>query len=340
MIRFAIIGTGNIADQHALGVIGCAKAELVAVCDMNQERAKAFADKYGITKIYADSKDLLADPDVDAVCICTPSGTHGALSIAAAKAGKHILCEKPIEIKAEKIDALVEEVDKHHVKMQCVYQSRFDPIAVKAKEALDSGVFGKVLMASVYMKYYRSADYYKSAGWRATWDYDGGGCLMNQGVHGIDLLCWFMGSVKKVSAITRTLLHNIEVEDAAVAAVEFENGAVGVIEGSTCVVPAQSRRFEIHCENGSMIFDETGIIKWYLNGEEYHFEGMEAHDTGIVNDDPLKNLSNKHGHLVDELVECIENDTEPSIGPREARKAVDTILAIYKSSREGKEVLV
>lgn len=340
MIRFAIIGTGNIADQHALGVIGCKKAELVAVCDMNQERAKAFADKYGITKIYADSNDLLADPDVDAVCICTPSGTHGVLSIAAAKAGKHILCEKPIEIKADKIDALVAEVEKNNVKMQCVYQSRFDPIALKAKAALDSGEFGKVLMASVYMKYYRSTDYYKSAGWRATWDYDGGGCLMNQGVHGIDLLCWFMGGVKKVNAITRTVLHNIEVEDAAVAAVEFENGAVGVIEGSTCVVPAQSRRFEIHCENGSMIFDETGIIKWYLNGEAYHFEGMEAHDAGIVNDDPLKNLSNKHGHLVDELVECIENDTEPSIGPREARKAVDTILAIYKSSREGKEVLV
>ena len=340
MIRFAIIGTGNIADQHALGVIGSPKAELVAVCDMNQERAKEFAAKYNITKIYADSKDLLADPDVDAVCICTPSGTHGPLSIAAAKAGKHILCEKPIEIKAEKIDAIVEAVAQNNVKMQCVYQSRFDPIAVKVKEALDQGIFGKVLMASVYMKYYRSTDYYKSAGWRATWDYDGGGCLMNQGVHGIDLLCWFMGNVKKVSAITRTVLHNIEVEDAAVAAVEFENGAVGVIEGSTCVVPAQSRRFEIHCEKGSMIFDETGIIKWYLNGEEYHFEGMEAHDAGIVNDDPLKNLSNKHGALVDELVECIENDTEPSISPREARKAVDTILAIYQSSREGKEVLV
>ena len=340
MIRFAIIGTGNIADQHALGVIGSPKAELVAVCDMNQSRAKEFAAKYGITKIYADSNELLKDPDVDAVCICTPSGTHGVLSIAAAKAGKHILCEKPIEIKAEKIDALVAEVEAHNVKMQCVYQSRFSPVALKVKAALDSGEFGKVLMASVYMKYFRSTDYYKSAGWRATWDYDGGGCLMNQGVHGIDLLCWFMGSVKKVSAMARTRLHNIEVEDAAVAAVEFENGAVGVIEGSTCVTPAQSRRFEIHCEKGSMIFDETGIIQWYLNGENNIPEGMEAHDAGIVNDDPLKNLSNKHGALVDELVDCIENDTEPSIGPREARKAVDTILAIYRSSREGREVLV
>ena len=164
MIRFAIIGTGNIADQHALGVIGCKKAELVAVCDMNQPRAQEFAAKYGITKIYADSNELLADPDVDAVCICTPSGTHGPLSIAAANAGKHILCEKPIEIKAEKIDAIVEAVERNKVKMQCVYQSRFDPVALKAKAALDSGEFGKVLMASVYMKYYRSTDYYKSAG--------------------------------------------------------------------------------------------------------------------------------------------------------------------------------
>jgi predicted dehydrogenase len=339
MVNFAIIGTGVIASQHALGILANKDAQLVAVCDMNGQRAAAFAAEYKIEKVYTDYHEALADPNIHAVSICTPSGTHGEICMAAAKAGKHILCEKPIETKADKIDALIEEVEKNGVKMECVYQRRFEPIPQKVKAALDSGVFGKVLMASAYLKYYRSVDYYKSSGWRATWEFDGGGCLMNQGVHGVDLIAWLMGGVKKVSAMTRTQLHSIEVEDAAVAAVEYNNGAIGVIEGSTCAQPAQNTRFEIHCENGTICFGDAGIIQWYLNGEEVKFED-DAPKATAANDDPTKMLSNNHGVLVDELVHCIETDTEPSIGPREARKAVDTILAIYQSSREGREVLV
>lgn len=340
MVRFAIIGTGVIAGQHAVGIMNNPNAELVAVCDMNEEKAKAFAAEYKIARVFSDYKVMLQDPDIDAVSICTPSGTHGEISIAAANAGKHILCEKPIETKKEKIDMIVEAVERNKVKMECVYQSRFNPIPMKVKAALDSGVFGKVLMASAYLKYYRSADYYKSAGWRATWEYDGGGCLMNQGVHGIDLICWFMGGVKKVSAITKTQLHSIEVEDAAAAAVEYNNGAVGIIEGSTCCNPAQNARFEIYCENGCICFDDANILRWNLNGEEISFEGEFEKKELKANDDPVKNLSFKHGALVDDLVNSIMNDTEPSIGPKEARKAVDTILSIYQSSREGKEVYV
>ena len=337
MVKFAIIGTGVIAGQHALGILGNQNARLVAVCDMNGERAAAFAAEYKIEKVYTDYHLALADPNIDAVSICTPSGTHGEICMAAAKAGKHILCEKPIETKSDKIDALIAEVEKNGVKMECVYQRRFEEIPQKVKAALDSGVFGKVLMASAYLKYYRSADYYKSSGWRATWEFDGGGCLMNQGVHGVDLISWLMGGVKKVSAMTRTQLHSIEVEDAAVAAVEYNNGAIGIIEGATCAQPAQNSRFEIHCENGTICFGDTGILQWYLNGQE--LAGGNAAATA-ANDDPTKMLSNNHGVLVDELVYCIENNAEPSIGPREARKAVDTILAIYRSSKEGKEILV
>ena len=217
MVNFAIIGTGVIAQQHVLGIRSTASAELVAVCDMSQERASAFAAKHKIKKVYTDYHILLSDPGIDAVCVCTPSGTHGQICMDAAKAGKHILCEKPIETKADKLDALIAEVEKHNVKMACVFQRRYETIPRQVKAALDSGEFGKVLMASAYLKYYRSPDYYKSAGWRATWEFDGGGCLMNQGIHGIDLISWLMGGVKKVCAMTRTQLHNIEVEDAAVA---------------------------------------------------------------------------------------------------------------------------
>ena len=338
MVNFAIIGTGVIAGQHALGIAGCENARLVAVCDMNAERAAAFAAEYGIDKVYTDYHEALADPEIHAVSICTPSGTHGRICMDAAGAGKHILCEKPIETKAEKIDALIEEVEKHGVKMVCVYQRRFEENSQKVKAALESGVFGKVLMASAYLKYYRSVDYYKSAGWRATWEFDGGGCLMNQGIHGIDLICWLMGGVKKVSAMTRTQLHSIEVEDTAMAVVEYNNGAIGVIEGSTCAQPAQNTRFEIHCENGSICFGDKGITSWYLNGEELA-EPVDA-SKSAANDDPTKVLTNMHGILVEELVNCIVNNKDSDLGPREGRKAVDTILAIYKSAGEGKEVLL
>ncbi len=338
MVNFAIIGTGVIAKYHALAIGLNPNAQVVAVCDMNEARAKEFAAEHHAPKVFCDYHELLKDPEIHAVSICTPSGTHGEISIAAAKAGKHILCEKPIETKKEKIDELIREVEAHNVKMDCVYQRRYQEVPAKVKAALDSGVFGKVLMASVYMKYWRSPDYYKSAGWRATWEFDGGGCLMNQGVHGIDLICWFMGGVKKVNAITRTQLHNIEVEDAAVAVVEYNNGAIGVIEGATCVNPANNCRFEIHCENGTISFDDEGVLRWVLNGEEVAVDGV-AGEAGAKSD-PTKLSENGHSPMVNDLVSSILNDTEPSIGPKEARKAVDTILAIYQSSREGREVEV
>lgn len=336
MVRFAIIGAGVISDCHAQGITTTENAKLVAVCDIIEEKAKALAEKYGASKIYTDYHEMLKDPEIDAVSVCTPSGTHGQIVMDAALAGKHIFCEKPIEVTEEKLDEMIRVVEGTDVKVQCVFQLRIRKASQIVKEALDSGVFGKVLMASAYLKYYRTPEYYMSAGWRATWEYDGGGCLMNQGIHGVDLISWLMGGIKKISAFTRTQLHDIAVEDAAVASVEFANGAVGIIEGSTCCQPAQSPRFEIYCENGSIIFDSETISQWHLNGEDITFEGLGSAVVTVANDDPTKVLTNEHGVLVKDLVKCIEEDTAPSISLRDARKSVDAILAIYKSSREGR----
>lgn len=336
MVRFGIVGAGVISDSHAIGITTTENAKLVAVCDIIEEKAKALAEKYGAERIYTDYNEMLRDPEIDAVSVCVPSGVHGEIVIAAARAGKHIFCEKPIEVTAEKMDEMIRVVESTDVKVQCVFQLRIRKASRRVKEALDSGVFGKVLMASAYLKYYRSPEYYKSAGWRATWEYDGGGCLMNQGIHGVDLIAWLMGGIKKISAFTRTQLHDITVEDAAVAAVEFANGAVGVIEGSTCCQPAQSPRFEIYCEKGSIIFDSESISQWHLNGEEITFDDLGSATVTVANDDPTKVLSNEHGVLVKDLVACIETDTAPSISLREARKSVDAILAIYHSSREAR----
>lgn len=338
MVRFGIIGAGVISDSHAMGITTTENAKLVGVCDLVEEKAKALAEKYGAEKTYTDYNEMLCDPEIDAVSVCVPSGTHGEIVMAAARAGKHIFCEKPIEVTEEKMDEMIRVVESTDVKVQCVFQLRIRKASQRVKEALDSGVFGKVLMASAYLKYYRSPEYYKSAGWRATWEYDGGGCLMNQGIHGVDLIAWLMGGIKKISAFTRTQLHDIAVEDAAVAAVEFANGAVGVIEGSTCCQPAQSPRFEIYCEKGSIIFDSETISQWHLNGEDVTFDDLKSATVTMANDDPTKVLTNEHGVLVKDLVQCIESDTAPSISLRDARKSVDAILAIYRSSREGRIV--
>lgn len=340
MIGFGIIGTGAIARQHAMAIEECPGARIAAVCDTNLPRAEEFAQNYAVERIYGSVDEMLADPQVLAVSICTPSGTHGQISMAAAKAGKHILCEKPIETKAEKIDALVQAVKESGVKMECVYQRRFQPEAQKIKAALDSGLFGRVLTASLYMKYYRSPEYYKSAGWRATWELDGGGCLMNQGVHGVDLIAWFMGGVKRISAMTRTRLHPIEVEDAAAAAVEYENGAIGVIECTTCSNPAEHMCIDIYCENGAIRWNDKGIQRWILNGEDLTEQMAENSFVLDSRDDPTKVSHEGHGLLVADLVESIRENRAPSVGPGDARHAVDVILAIYRSSQEGRQVEV
>ena len=201
-----------------------------------------------------------------------------------------------------------------------------------------AGELGKLVLGDAYLKYYRSQEYYDSAGWRGTWELDGGGALMNQGVHGIDLLQWFMGGVKKVFAKTGTLARNIEVEDTAVILLEFENGAFGVIEGTTSVYPAQSTRVEIHGELGTIILEETEVKKWELIGGKDRAADFAAEEHAGGASDPTAISSTGHQFLVEDMMEAIKLDRDPFIPGEEARKSVDLILAIYESSRTGKEI--
>ena len=333
MFNFAIIGCGVIAPSHVQAIKEAGNsAKLYAVCDIIEDKAIKFKETHGAEKVYIDYKDMLADSNVDVVCICTPSGMHGEMTINAARAGKHILCEKPIEITAKKMKAVIDVVEKSGVNMACVFQRRTQPIAVKVKEAIDNGEFGKVLVADAYMKSWRSKEYYKSADWRATWELDGGGALMNQGIHGIDLISWFCGGIDSVKSIVRTRYHDIAVEDAAVVAVEYKNGAIGVIQGTTCVYPGQDVRFEIHCEKGSIIFTDNGILLWGDKGYEASGEGSG------VKDNPAALGSLSHTPILLDLIDAIKNNRPPMVTPAEGRKAVDTILAIYQSSKTGKAV--
>ena len=339
MIKFGIIGCGVIAPFHARAIQASEGGELYAVCDIIPQKADDMAKEFSVSKVYYDYKEMLRDKEVDAVCICTPSGIHGEIALDSARCGKHILCEKPLEITKEKLDNLISELSRYNVKTGCVFQRRFQQIPMMVKEAIDKGTFGKCLVADTYLKYYRSPEYYKSAGWRATWELDGGGALMNQGVHGIDLINWFMGGVESVHAITSVQRHDIKVEDTAVAIARFKNGAVGVIEGTTCVYPAQQTRFELHFERGSIIFNDTGILQWNLDGKEYSNTGNDEEGLNL-SIDPRAIGKMSHLPIVQDFINAIKEDRAPMIVPRDGRKAVDIILSIYKSSKEDKTIYI
>lgn len=260
-LGFAIIGAGVISKSHIEAIQSNPKADLVAIADSAVGKAQERASQYGIRQVYQDYQEMLMRDDIQAVSICLPSGMHAEAAIACAQAGKHVLCEKPLDIAGDKMNRMISECRERGVKLGVIYQRRTLPSIIRARQAIQEGVLGRLVLGDVYMKYYRSPDYYRSAGWRGTWALDGGGALMNQGVHGVDLIRWLMGDVASVFAYSAALAREIEVEDTAVAVVKYKNGAFGIIQGATTVYPELETRFEIHGELGSITIGDTGVIK-------------------------------------------------------------------------------
>ena len=197
-IRFGIVGCGVISSWHAKAVTAAEDAELVACCDIIPERAEKLAGEFNAPKVYTDYCEMMDSGEVDAVCVCTPSGMHGDVTIAAAERGKHVMCEKPIDIKLARIDEMIAARKKNKVKLGVIFQRRTSPLWHKVKKTIDEGRLGKMVLGDAYLKYFRSQEYYDSGDWRGTWELDGGGALMNQGVHLIDILRWIMGPVETI----------------------------------------------------------------------------------------------------------------------------------------------
>ncbi|MGZ9584886.1 Gfo/Idh/MocA family protein [Paenibacillus marinisediminis] len=333
VIRFGIIGCGVISTSHAEAIAECPYTELTAVSDIDADRAAQFANKHIISHQYSDYKEMLRSGEVDAVSICLPSGLHADATIAAAEAGVHVLCEKPLDINAERMSAMIAACRTAGVKLGTVFQRRMMNTAVRVKQAIDSGVLGKLVLCDAYLKYYRSQEYYDSAGWRGTWAVDGGGALMNQGVHGVDMINWLAGGVSKVFARASALVRHIEVEDTAVALVQYKNGAFGVIEAATTVYPEQSTRFELHGEKGTIIFNDSGIVEWKIIGEEMDIDAL---NNELRAESRVPALG--HYKYVEDMALAILEDREPFVNGEEGRKAVDIIHAIYESARVHKEI--
>ena len=342
-IGFGIIGCGMISRFHAKAVADLKGAKVVACFDS----FTAAADKLGAEigcQVYHDLDAMLADSRVDVVMICTPSGVHMEPAVAAAKAGKHIIVEKPLDITLKRCDAMIAAAQKAGVVLSTIFPSRFHQSSQLLKKAIDGGRFGRLTMGDAYVKWFRTQEYYDSGAWRGTWALDGGGALMNQAVHSVDLLLWLMGPAVEVSAYTATLAHQrIEVEDVAVATVKFASGALGVIEASTATWPGELKRIEISGDAGSAVLREEDLAVWKFAKETKADEKIRQQmanrtQTGGGAADPK--AIGHHGHMLQfqDVLNAIKKGTQPLIDGPEGRRAVELILAIYKSAESGKPV--
>lgn len=340
-IGFGVIGCGMIANFHAKAIADVRGAKLAACFDMFPTSADRFAAANGCAG-YHDLDKMLADPNVDIVTICTPSGVHLEPAVAAAKAGKHVIVEKPLEITLKRCDKIIEACEKAGVVLATIFPSRFHESSQLIKKAIDKNRFGRLTVGDAYVKWFRTQAYYDSGAWRGTWKFDGGGALMNQAIHSVDLLTWLMGPVKEITAHTATLAHtDIEVEDVAMATLRFANGALGVIEATTAAYPGALKRIEIHGSEGSAVLEEEDIKMWEFakqtKADEALLERMKGKTkTGGGAADPTAIGHHGHAELFKDVVNAIKKGTKPQVDGHEGRRSVEIILGIYKAAETGK----
>ena len=327
-VRFGLIGCGNISRFHIAAIQHCDHASITAVCDPyapNLEKAMAATGASG----YADYRDLLRQTDVDAVDIMTASGLHAQIGIVAAKAGKHVIVEKPIDVTLEAAQSLIDACRENGVKLGCVFQRRFGGPVQAIRSAVQRGDFGTLNECCCHTKWYRDQAYYDCVDWRGTWALDGGGSLMNQSIHYIDLMQYIMGDVEEVMGYTATRAHQrMETEDVAVAALRFRSGALGLIEGTTSAYPGFTTRLDVHGDKGSVILENDVNRFWDFQNElpcedRLKEKGEQAHDIQLR-----------------DFVDAILEDRDPMVTGEDALKALRIILAIYESARLGRPVRI
>lgn len=338
MIRFAIIGSGGIAAKHAQAIAAVPGAEIAAVWGAIPEQGAKFADEYGV-EFVPDIATLAARRDIHAATIATPSGAHAMAAVPFLENGKAVLCEKPLEITLEKIDAILGAAQRSGAVLAGVLQLRLGAGAQAMKNAVRQGRFGRLALCSAYLKWWREESYYNAVDWRGTWELDGGGALMNQGIHAVDLLQWLTGMPSEVFAFCGCLAHEpIEVEDTIAVALKYANGAMGVIEASTACKPGAAMRIEICGDKGSAVLEDDRIIRWDFEDERPQDEQIRTMKSGAIagaSSDPRAIGFEGHRILIEDLVAAIRNKRQPMIPGPEARNAVRLILAAYESARQG-----
>lgn len=326
-----IVGAGTIGVVHAREISGIRGAEVVAVSEPREAAGREFAAEYG-AEWHPDLEGTLGRDDVDVVVLCTPSGMHPDGAVAAARAGKHVVTEKPMAITLEGADRMIKACREAGVTLSVIFQYRFNRDALRMKKALGAGLFGRPVLGNALVHWHRTQEYYNEGGWRGTWALDGGGALINQSIHAIDLLQWLLGPVESLSSYTETLTHDIETEDLATAALRFENGAQGVIQGTTSTHHNYPIKVELRGTEGGATFEGSRLTDWRPARDE---EVLSPEELREFPDNPDEPFGAGHGRQLRGIFDALRAGDEPPLPGEEARKALEIILGIYRASEGG-----
>lgn len=334
-MNIAILGTGIVADYHKTAIISNEPfgASLSCVVHYDPAQFETISNRFGVPCVSLET--MLADPSIDIVCICTPSGQHAAQAIACAEAGKHLIVEKPIALTLNDADAMIAAARQNNVRMAVAFQRRTEPIFKLIKEAIVGGDLGDLTLASIVMPYFRGQSYYEMADWRGTWALDGGGVLMNQGIHIIDLLVWYMGDPLDIKAHAGTLHRDIQVEDVLSATLKFPGGALATVAATTTVGDGAPHRIEIYGTNGSIQVAGEGVVRWHLKEASLQTVSPPAliteAGTGSASD-PRGISAVGHTAILRELITAIKEQRSPSINGAEGRRSLAVVNGIYKAA--------
>lgn len=331
--RLGILGSGNISDTHARAARGLEGVRVVANWGRDLAKVRAMADCHDTRPF--DDLDAFLGAGLDGVVIGTPSGMHGAHATAAAARGLHVLVEKPLEVTTAQCDAQIAACDRAGVVLGVIFQDRTAPDLAWVKRTLAAGALGTPLLVSARVKWYRPPAYYAASGWRGTWALDGGGALMNQGIHTVDLLLWLFGDVARVSARTRTLLHSIDVEDTAVSCLEFATGAVGTLEATTAAYPGFARRIELTGTEGTIAIEGDRVVGVDLRSDPPEPPPRGEGSTSPSASSPVVSDVRGHARVIEDFVAAAREGRPPLCDGRQGRRSVALVEAVYRAANAG-----
>lgn len=347
-LGFALVGCGMIARFHARAIAEIPGARVAALVSRTPANSERLLQETGTPPcpITSTLDEALKLPGVDVVVITTPSGAHLEPAVAAATAGKHVVVEKPLEITGDRCDRIIEACERNRVKLCTIFPSRFADANITLKAAVDAGKFGRLTLGEAANKWWRSQAYYDEGGWKGTQGLDGGGALMNQAIHNVDLLLWMMGDAAEVVGFTGTLAHErIEVEDTAVAAIRFRSGALGMLTATTSVHPGYPKQIAVHGDRGSAVIEQEDVLRWDFDpatpddaAVRERFAAKVGASGGAA--DPKAISHEGHRRQLADFVDAIRANRAPKVDGREGRKAVVLITSIYESSKTGRAVRI
>jgi predicted dehydrogenase len=332
--------------HHCKDLVDAKNCELAAICDSAPERLEQNRQQFQV-KATASYPELLADPDIDVVNICTPSGTHADLSVQALRAGKHVVCEKPPDVTVAAVDRMIAAQRETGNKLMVIFQSRFEPLYRRLKETIEAGRLGHLIGVHGTVNWWRAQSYFSSPGmWKGTWQFDGGGSLANQGVHTVDLVQWLGGPVSEVFGKFGRFAHEIETEDKTVAVLTFANGALGTLTSTTAAYPGLDRTIFIHGSRGSVIAEDDELIRWRIMGDNPDEEkeeerrmlasfGRKGDRDSSVASDPFAFANRGHLAQFEAFAQAVRTDTTPPNSIETTRHTVEILNAVYESGRTG-----